>query len=662
MSERIIPKDYKVYVKPSEIEISTRKLESYKKFCEILNWGRRNPLQFAKDFFGIELLDAQAWFLMNAWTTPFVLLNATRAMGKTTLDAVFVMLKMTLFNNYEAVICSGTSNQSFESFQKMEQIAKKQLSSFTGLTDFFIGNVVSNTNTDGFIHNPMAYKCELYNGSRLRTANSSTNTQRGRRANLLILDEVGFMSEETIKTYTAFTTNDSNFKLGGGVNLDAAPREIPNQVLFTSSASAVGTPFWMRYREFAKRMFLGDDRYFCAHINADVVINATFHGKKYPVPLLTQEKIDSEMRMSRPTALREYYGIFLTEGSADQIIKREWIARNSEMYVPELYNVDNESEYVFTYDPARSNDNSFILIGKWVYDENKGWKIKLVNGVNFADLGTRRRTPMRIPEQIKEIRKLWLSYNGKNLEYDKIEMVIDGGSGGGGGGSVADMLMETWFEDGRSGRTKFEHPGMIDKEYSKEYLSRFPNAVKNLTITIPNQMKSVMYESLIQCVENDLIIFPERYDHHGFLNLTDIDEELIEKTRKQLIKEGMTDAQIEFELENLDSEKVRMYKLSLEEEVALSQLDMMKEEIVNICRFKTDTGKDRFNLPAHKSSEIEQSEATMNDDRAYTLAMMGWALTRRRNLDRLNALSKKKDKDYIAKLPIKAAQRFSIFG
>lgn len=417
----------------------------------------------------------------------------------------------------------------------------------------------------------------------------------------------------------------------------------------------------MRYRDFAKRMFLGDDRYFCAHISADVVVNPTFHGKPYSSQL-TRETVDQALRVSRPEGLREYYGIFLSEGSANQIIKRQWIARNSEVYVPELFNVDDESEYVFCYDPARSNDNSFLLIGKYVYDEKHGWKIKLVNGINFADLGTRKKIPMRVPEQIKEIRNLWLAYNGKNKEYEKVTMVIDGGSGGGGAGSVADMLMETWYEKGRDKDFRYEHPGMIDREYSQEYLSRFPNAIKNLTITIPNQMKAIMFESLIQCVENDLIMFPERYDHKGFLNLTEIDRELVDRTRKQLENEGKSEYEIAVALEELDSVKTKMRKLSPDEEVALAQIDMTKEEIVNICRFKTDTGKDRFNLPAHKNSDIEQSEATMNDDRAYTFAMMGWALAQRRNKDRLNALSRNKNKDYVSKLSIKSPTRFRMIG
>ena len=61
-----------------------------------------------------------------------------------------------------------------------------------------------------------------------------------------------------------------------------------------------------------------------------------------------------------------------------------------------------------------------------------------------------------------------------------------------------------------------------------------------------------------------------------------------------------------------------------------SKNDAMKEEIVNICRTKRDSGKDAFKLPAHKDADTGASEATMHDDRAYVLAMLGWYLSERR--------------------------------
>jgi len=57
-------------------------------------------------------------------------------------------------------------------------------------------------------------------------------------------------------------------------------------------------------------MFLGDSRYFVADINSDVVINATYKGKLYPVSLLSQETVDAAMRDNKEKAMREYKNIF----------------------------------------------------------------------------------------------------------------------------------------------------------------------------------------------------------------------------------------------------------------------------------------------------------------------------------------------------------------
>lgn len=69
----------------------------------------------------------------------------------------------------------------------------------------------------------------------------------------------------------------------------------------------------------------------------------------------------------------------------------------------------------------------------------------IVNVVSFSDLGLRRKTPMMTQDQIKEIRKILLDYNGEALDYDNIEIFLaDAGSGGGGNSWVRDSLIEDW--------------------------------------------------------------------------------------------------------------------------------------------------------------------------------------------------------------------------
>lgn len=52
----IIPKE-------SKKEFSQRKLETYDKYCRVINWGRKYPVAFAERFFGIELLDYQKYMI-----------------------------------------------------------------------------------------------------------------------------------------------------------------------------------------------------------------------------------------------------------------------------------------------------------------------------------------------------------------------------------------------------------------------------------------------------------------------------------------------------------------------------------------------------------------------------------------------------------------------
>ena len=93
------------------------------------------------------------------------------------------------------------------------------------------------------------------------------------------------------------------------------------------------------------------------------------------------------------------------------------------------------------------------------------------------------------------------------------------------------------------------------------------------------------------------------------------------------------------------------------------QIDIMKEEIVNICRVKRDGGKDSFKLPAHKDADTGNSEATMHDDRAYVLAMLGWFLSEKR-LEHIKQKKKRSSStsDLVDLLPIKTAKRHSYFS
>ena len=102
--------------------------------------------------------------------------------GKSTLSAPYAMTKMMLFPNFEAYILSTTSAQSQDTFLKMEKIAKRQIESFTGLTDIYFNEIVkSASNADGFTHSPQGFKYELYNGSKITSLSGEENNIRGKK-------------------------------------------------------------------------------------------------------------------------------------------------------------------------------------------------------------------------------------------------------------------------------------------------------------------------------------------------------------------------------------------------------------------------------------------------------------------------------------------------
>lgn len=74
-------------------------------------------------------------------------------------------------------------------------------------------------------------------------------------------------------------------------------------------------------------------------------------------------------------------------------------------------------------------------------------------------------------------------------------------------------------------------------------------------------------------------------------------------------------------------------KLDSDEEIALKQIDMMKNEILNIYRFKQSNGRDRFDLAPAKAN-------SMHDDKAYVLGLLSYQLML---LRRDHIINKKRD-------------------
>lgn len=96
----------------------------------------------------------------------------------------------------------------------------------------------------------------------------------------------------------------------------------------------------------------------------------------------------------------------------------------------------------------------------------------------------------------------------------------------------------------------------------------------------------------------------------------------------------------------IQSVNTKTIRLTWQEELALANIDAMKEEVVNIERKKRESGRDSFELTPEK-------QRILHDDRSYTLAMGCYGLSEERRKLILNRKTKSNVKSLVDQLTIR---------
>jgi len=660
--------DTVVYVKPGVYAMSDRKLESLINISKIQKYDQCNPVRFIDDFFNITLLDAQAYIVARTWNCPNVMVLASRAFGKSTVIDLMLMAKDMLFCNVWSYIASGSGSQAEQTFITLERIANDGIDEMRNSTGYIFKNEVEINNAagDGFSHGNNGFRYSLYNGSFTQTLNSNIDKKRGMRGNV-IFDECGFLSEEMLEVYGAFAAvnkgfasgKDRNGKMIDPIRLRTFATNIPNQKFYISSASSTDTKFYRLYREFAKRQLMGDRDYCVVQVSCDIVLKPTIHGEVVNA-LLKKSDIETAVRTNPEKARREYYCEFTSDAGNEAIIRRGVITRNSETRVPLLYNDTNKKKFVICYDPARSRDNSIITVMEIYQDDDGEYRGRIVNCINMIDISNKRRAPMQTPDQVDYLRQVILDYNGSALGYSNIEAVLIDAGAGGAGKVIADMLMQDWTDS--KGKT---HRGLIDKELDRQlatgYTKKYPNAVDKVKLIEPSKFKSIMYECAIEVTNSNLVDFTAEYDNKGYLTIFQTDDaetakikkEIEERLKKEKISDEEFAIRLKEELKKSAVVKTKMVKLDPYQEIALANIDALKEELVNMRRIKRDSGKDSFEL-------IPEKEGKLHDDRAYTYIMCCYHLHEKR-MSNIRSKKKSNNLDVVNMLPVTKGKELDKF-
>lgn len=583
------------YSKSTKKMLSQRRLETYDNYCKIIQWGRRHPVDFARRVFGLEMIDYQKYTIWQTWNAAFAVWLKSRNAGKTTDAAIYTMLRSTLFPGYVSYFISNVGAQAKETFLKMEHIAKKEIPTFTDCTDVFLNEVEKNINGgSGFVHDTASFHVKLFNGSEIFTLNSDPTNARGRRANMIYIDEAGWVSEELMVQVENFANQNENFKLGSSYNPLLEPKDFPRQIIYGSSASDTDSAFYKKLKEYTRQMIMGNSLYFVCDFDIDAVMAATVNGEALPEPLISQSKVDQANLLTPDKAQRELYNHFSQDTHEGQILTRRDIMQYTKQYLPCLSNTNGTSMYLMSWDSARLNDNSVVEVAEIINDPEIGWRMRLVNVNSLVDIKTKNKTPMRLPDQVNEFKKMLLAYNGAEkgkLDYENIMAVIgDAGAGGQLIGGVSDYLLEPWR--GADGKM---HKGLIDRRHKANETAKekYPDAVDIMHLVDPRANRNLIFQAIEDMVKLGVVEFPTDYDvSKDYIIFTD--EEGVE-TR---------------------------YDLSVEQQISLANFDLLKTEIVTMCKYVTQ-GNITYNFPPDKRNK-------MHDDRVFAFGLLCWYLAQLR--------------------------------
>lgn len=573
-----------------------------RKICELdaesIAFYRRNPCIACEDLLGIRLFDAQKYILEASWNAPHVLWCCSRNFGKSFLGAIFMILKAILYENQAIYIISSVGEQSKETFTKIEEIVLrigKTSASIRSLKDIVEKETVRTpTNKTGFSHNPAGYHVEFYNGSEIFTLNSNPDNARSRRATLVFFDEAAFCSDELIAICEAFATQNTDFvtDIDDSYNPECEPRRVPTQLLYASSQDQMDKTFYKHYKNFSKRMLAGDRDYFVCDMVCDTAMQVYMNGQPYKA-LLTQDKVDAAMKANKDKALREYYNQPTRDGGVNQIVKWSVVRRNEKFVLPTL-TWKPDSKIVLAFDPARTYDNSILGVMNVYEDPEYGWCGDIINCISLIDTATTKKYKLDSNRQIDIIRDTLLLYNGQNPDYEYIDsFLVDSGAGGGGVSTYADSLLNNWKD--RYGK---EHRGLIDasNELYSTYSKRYPDAVDKLRLISPRKYRTQMVEEFIELMNLGVIRFPYEYGGNDFVKL----------------KSGVDKIN--------GDELFTTYDLSRDEKQALTNIDLMKNEITSIHKF---TNQENTSVTYALSKEKERK---MHDDRFFVAILLAHRL------------------------------------
>ena len=397
--------------KKSEKQLANEKSERI--MNGIAYWAsfyRYNPQRFAKDYLNINLKLFQKILLFAMMCNNFFMYIASRGQGKTWLTALFCVIRCILFPKTKICIASATRPQANEVLLK--------------ITDDFMKNYgwgSDNLKREITYSSVGANKAviEFANGSWIRVVTAS-DSGRGARANILIVDEFRMVDLDTINTVLRrFLTAPRQPNYLNNPKYEHLLER--NKELYMSSAWYKSHWSFDKAKAYFKNMLNDTKKYFICSLPYQIAIKEG---------LLSREQIADEMSESDFDAMKfsmEMESLFYgdTDGAFftfDDISNRRKlktaiyppsVINNRNLKIPDL--VPNERR-ILSVDIAlmaskkQNNDASAIVINSAIPTNNDNYTSNIIYMENHEGLTT--------DELALVVRRLYNVYKCTDLVID----------------------------------------------------------------------------------------------------------------------------------------------------------------------------------------------------------------------------------------------------
>lgn len=208
---------------------------------------RANPQRFVEDYLGIKLKLFQKILIFMMNISNFFCYIAARGQGKSFLLAVFCCVRCILFPGTKVIIASGTRGQSLNILEKIK-------------IELFPRSVLLQNEIEDIKLTASNAYVIFKNGSSIKVVTAS-DSARGNRATILLVDEFRMVDKETIGTVLRKFLTDARHP--GYIDDPKYHHLIErNKEIYLSSAYYKDNWSYDKVRDYAEHMVCGDKGFF----------------------------------------------------------------------------------------------------------------------------------------------------------------------------------------------------------------------------------------------------------------------------------------------------------------------------------------------------------------------------------------------------------------